>query len=63
MAAAAFPRSSEAGKLEISRAKINIQKREGLDLILKNRFLIILYISKKEWIKQEIKSVIIGYSV
>ena len=38
---------------------ITIQKRKGLT---KTRFLIFLYYIKKEWIKQEIKIVHIGYS-
>ena len=39
---------------------INIQKREGLSNFEKPVF--DFSVSKKEWIKQEIKSVHIGYS-
>ena len=42
--------------------KINVQKREGLSNFEKPVFWFFCTISKKEWIKQEIKIVSIGYS-
>ena len=41
---------------------INIQKQEGLYNLEKSVFDFSLLYPKKEWIKQEIKSVHIGYS-
>ena len=41
---------------------INIQKREGLSNLKKPVFDVSVLYPRKEWIKQEIKSVHIGYS-